>query len=124
MFKFILSVIFATQCFGTQYKATVIRCHDADTFSCSISLGLDVYKIDKVRIDGIDAPELNTEAGKVSAKFLQQLLDGKEILIDTNEDRREKYGRLLCKVTFEGKDISDLLIKKGLAKEYHGGKRT
>lgn len=123
MIKYILFLFLTTQCFATQYKAIVVRVLDADTFNASIYLGLDVIKMDKIRINGIDAPELKTLEGKEAQKFLQKLIEGKEVLIDTNEDRREKYGRLLCKVTFNNQDIAQLLIKKGIAKEYHGGKR-
>lgn len=123
MIKYILILMFAVQCQAAQYSATVLKCYDGDTFTCTVKLGLDVFKLEKVRINGIDSPEMNTMEGKDAAKFIQKLMQGKEVIIDTNHDDREKYGRLLCKVYLDGEDIGALLIKKGMAKEYHGEKR-
>lgn len=50
----------------------------------------------EIRMAGIDAPELGTSAGKVSQKFLEDLVLGKEVtvLIDPHTPR-EVYGRVL-----------------------------
>lgn len=120
----VLSLFLAISCQATQYRATVSEVHDGDTAKVMVSLGLDVLKSEKIRIYGIDTPELITPEGKAVQRFLENLLKGKEIMIDTNEDRREKYGRLLCKVYLDGEDIGQLLVKKKMAKEYYGGKRT
>jgi endonuclease YncB( thermonuclease family) len=83
--------------------ATVTGVHDGDTIRVTADLGWHV-KIDTlVRIDGIDAPELETPAGKVARDFLATLLPaGTPVTVVSKQllGSREKYGRVLADVTF------------------------
>lgn len=107
-----------------QYPATVIEVIDGDTVRIDIDLGLGIHKIETVRLTGINAPEKNTDAGKASKLFVAKLISGKEIIIVTHSDKREKYGRLLAIIYLDNSNINELLIQKGLAVSYDGGKRT
>lgn len=110
--------------FGREYSATVTGCHDGDTISVVIDLGLGVSKKESIRINGIDAPELPTAAGKASKDALIKLIMFKTITVVTDRDKKEKYGRLLANIFIEETDVSEWMIKNGFAKEYHGGKRV
>lgn len=122
--KLFLSIfLLAASLQAREYSATVLTVTDADTIIVIIDLGLDVSKREKIRLANIDAFEKGTPKGIEARAYLSRLLSGKEILLVTSDDTREKYGRLLAIVYLKGEDINQLLIEKGFAKEYHGGKR-
>ena len=77
------------------YRATILRVVDGDTCHVEIDLGLDVRVRTTLRLAGINAPELPTDAGKAAKVFLDTLLASGEVLVRTVKDRREKYGRYL-----------------------------
>ena len=67
------------------YNARVLRCVDADTLDVQISLGLDVYVNERVRLLGVNCPETfgrkvdsdEYRAGKkAQAWLIQQLCHG------------------------------------------------
>lgn len=115
--------MFSLEVFARDYPATVFIIKDGDTIECRIDLGLGIYKVESIRLAGIDAPEMSTAEGKAVKKELQQLLQDKQVIISTANDKREKYGRLLADVILNGINVNQLLIKKGLVKAYNGGKR-
>ena len=43
--------------------------------------------------------------------------------IDLREVQRGKYFRILARMEADGVDVAPILIEKGLARPYHGGKR-
>lgn len=120
------------------YKAEILEIKDGDTIKVRMSLGDDVYKIRKLRFDGLDAPELKTQAGKVAlAWVLTKLSVGDVIIIKTKKDKSEKFGRLLCEVHYkdknsdenlekssEYKNLNTELLESGHAVPYFGGKRA
>lgn len=106
-----------------------VSCYDGDT--CKFNLkGLPRvfgHKI-SIRIIGIDTPEMRgkCQAEKSKAKeakvFINRFLrSAKKIRLV--EVERGKYFRLLARIEADGQDISRLMIKKGLARPYEGGKR-
>lgn len=56
------------------YNAIVTEVHDGDTIKVDIDLGFGIVFYIAVRVFGINAPELSTEAGKVSRDFARLLL--------------------------------------------------
>jgi endonuclease YncB( thermonuclease family) len=38
-------------------------------------------------------------------------------------DGQDRYGRTLAVVLADGRDVAEVLIGEGLAREYHGGRR-
>lgn len=108
-----------------EYTATVLRVVDGDTVWLDIDLGMDTYTRKSIRIYGIDAPELSTEAGKEAKVAVQKLLPvGSLVLLHTIKDHKEKYGRYLGEIFLDDDvDLGSLLIEKGLAKPYDGGAR-
>ncbi|MEA3349902.1 MAG: thermonuclease family protein [Chloroflexota bacterium] len=109
------------------YRAIVTSVYDGDTCTLDIDLGLGAWiHGEKLRLTRINAPEVRGEErpeGLKSRDFLRQIIDGKEIFIQTIKDRKGKYGRYLGEIWLQGQDgawinVNDLLVEKGHA-EYH-----
>lgn len=108
-----------------QYKAVVLKVVDGDTLHLNVDLGLDVWIKIKVRMAGINAPEMSTDEGKKSKAFLETKLPvGTNLVISTVKDRKEKYGRYLAYIFLDDstkdnlKSINNLLVESGFAKVY------
>lgn len=75
-----------------------------------------------VRLSGINAPEINTrhrdaEAGGIIAKkWLQEKLHGMKISLEYDQEKSDRYNRLLAHVrTKNGEHINLTLVEQGLA---------
>lgn len=107
-----------------EYTAKVIRIVDADTIWLDVDLGFDVRRKDSFRLAGINAPEVSTVEGKAARDWLVDLLKpGDEVVVRTQKDHREKYGRYLAVIVSRGRNLNDDLVKTGHAVLYDGGKR-
>lgn len=120
---------YSVEYYDTITNFTIIKVRDGDTFMINIPNIPDVFgKNIAVRIRGIDTPELNDsreEIRKISIQAKEELekllLNGKKITLYNLG--RDKYFRLLASVKVDNVDVSEYLIKKGLAKKYNGGKK-
>lgn len=120
---------YSAEYYDTITNFTIIKVRDGDTFMIDIPNIPDVFgKNIAVRIRGIDTPELNDsreEIRKISIQAKEELerllLNAKEITLYNLG--RDKYFRLLASVKVDNVDVSEYLIKKGLAKKYNGGKK-
>jgi micrococcal nuclease len=106
------------------YKAIVRSVYDGDTCKVDIDLGLHTWIHDEtIRLFRINAPEIRgpeRPAGLLSRDFLQQQIEGKEVMIHTEKDEKGKYGRYLGDIWFKDDagtwiNINDLLVQKGFA---------
>jgi endonuclease YncB( thermonuclease family) len=118
-------------------RGTVKSVHDGDTIHISpvcskatvfttynTTEGGKIYRspfgmagIQSVRLDGIDAPELGTEEGKKSKRFLEQLCLGKEVVFDVDDCRQyDKYDRILAMVYVNGTNLNQEMLINGSAK--------
>ena len=105
------------------YKAKVEKIVDADTIDVTLDLGFKVYMGTRLRLAGIDAPEMKTQEGKDAKAWLEaQLPVGHEVTLSIYKTK-EKYGRYLAYVTYNGTNMNEALLKSGHAVEYWGGKR-
>jgi micrococcal nuclease len=92
-----------------RYKAKCVRVVDGDTLDLDIDLGMFIHRFDRVRLHGIDAPEVRgaSKAGGLKTKEFVKTAVGElpngalQLWIETLVDKSEKYGRLLAKVWFE-----------------------
>ncbi len=103
------------------YNAKVIAIHDGDTITASIDLGLNISHIIKIRLAGINAPELTgkTKADGIDSRaYLRQLIGSEEILIQTIKDSTEKYGRYLGIIWIGDVNVNDHMIEAGYAIKY------
>jgi micrococcal nuclease len=100
-----------------EYQCTVIRVIDGDTVDVAIDLGLRIYHQTRIRLYGINAPEMSTDEGKRAKARLSELMPvGGEFILRTIKDRKEKYGRYLgIFVDSEGHEVSQRMVSEGLA---------
>ena len=90
----------------------VIRVSDGDTFT-----GLDAENRQiKVRLHGIDAPEAKQPFGNVSKQALSDLIAGKTVSVE--EVDRDRYGRVVGRVTVGGKLVNAEQVRAGMAWRY------
>ena len=110
--------------FESYYSAEVSSVHDGDSITCRTNMGRKLWIVDdKIRLRGINAPELSEDGGPESRNFLRELLTGKMIVLMTDRDKTGKYGRLLAVVWLwdgEWVDVNQRLVTSGHAvvKEY------
>lgn len=112
---FILTIYFSVfvPLFAQEQKVTgkVVGVHDGDT------LILLFNKVRyKVRLNGIDAPELKMSFGQKSKQSLSDLVFGKTVVIIC--PKVDIYGRRVCTVFVNGTDINLEQIKAGMAWHY------
>ena len=113
-----------------QYKCDIIRLIDGDTVEVRLDMGLHVFKVEKIRLRGIDAPERGKPGGTEATAWLKEKLAGHDIYIETV--KQDKYGRFLGWF-YHSKDemrnqgfagsINLEMVKSKHARLYSGGKR-
>ncbi len=112
-----------------KYLAKVTFVYDGDTCTVDMDLGLNTWVHDeKIRLARINTPELRgdeRDQGLKSRDFLRELIAGKEVFIETEKDKKGKYGRYIGEIWLEQSpdkwiNVNDLLVEKGFAeyKEY------
>ncbi|MGL4208740.1 MAG: thermonuclease family protein [Candidatus Adiutrix sp.] len=95
------------------WPAKVVKVSDGDT----------VWVIDeqrqqiKLRLYGIDAPEMDQPYGFESGERLAQMIYQRQITVVPID--YDQYGRLVAMIEFEEININGELIKEGLAWVYH-----
>tara|TARA_X000000368_G_scaffold393802_1_gene359816 strand:+ start:158 stop:664 length:507 start_codon:yes stop_codon:yes gene_type:complete len=114
----IILFLFCTYTFA-DFNAQVVRVIDGDTIQVKDNLG---HKF-KIRLLGIDTPEIKQAFGKESSDYLKSIVTGKKILIISKPDNDKPYTldfykRVLAKVILNGKDINLEMVKKGMAWHY------
>jgi micrococcal nuclease len=106
-----------------EYACHVDRVVDGDTMHVSVDLGFEIEVRATIRLLGVNAPEMRTEAGKYCRiQVSHWLLDmGHALTLHTQKDRKEKYGRYLGVIYRQGDPVSlnDYMIINGLAVEYN-----
>ncbi|WP_459129497.1 thermonuclease family protein [Guggenheimella bovis] len=104
----------------------VVRVIDGDTI---------VVRIGKsnvtVRLLQVDAPESkhpnknkNVPMGKTASNFVKKFLNKKSVRLELDEEKYDKYGRLLAYVYVKDKCLNEVLIRESLAKTVKYGKNV
>lgn len=103
------------------------RNYDGDTVTFNIPNVHPLFGKDiSVRLLGIDTAEIKgkNDCEKTAARTTQRLVESllkNAKQIDLENVQRDKYFRILADVKVDGKSVSQLLIKNGLAVAYDGG---
>ena len=87
---------------------TVTSVHDGDTITLHTRT-----EIRKIRLAGIDAPELKQSYGPESRVALKQDILNQTVTVDTR--KQDKYGRSVGKVLLNGEDVNLKQVSRGLA---------
>ena len=107
-----------------------VKNYDADTITVNIP-GLHplVGKNMKIRVRGVDTPEIRTKnkcekaKGRHAKKLVKALLKNAK-RIDLENIERGKYFRIVADVLIDGKNLTHYLVKNGLGYPYDGGTKS
>jgi len=110
--------------------AAVIRVVDGDTLTVRAHIWIGQEVETNVRLQGVDTPEIRgrcddeREGARRAREFTEKLTAaGTVVLTDVRPDKFG--GRIDARVrTSDGVDVSDALIKAGLARVYGGERRS
>jgi micrococcal nuclease len=110
-FIFAFFCLHASTCFA--WQGVVTHVSDGDTLWVQ---PLSRHKVVKVRILGIDAPEICQVWGEQSLHALQSVTIGREVLVQGSHT--DAYGRLLAHIFLQGHDVGAWLVLHGHAWSY------
>jgi micrococcal nuclease len=109
-----------------EYSGTVIRVIDGDTIEALIDLGFGVFKKMKLRIDGIDTPEIyrpsceaEREHGKAATSRATELLMQQELIFHTAKKARMSLNRYVAKIYMVDSEdwFHTVMLQEGFAKK-------
>ena len=114
-FLIVMLFLLSTYSFA-DFNAKVVHIIDGDT----IDVLVENNKKLRIRLLGIDTPELKQYFGHESSSYLKKILNGKSVRIISNPDKNKPYTqgyykRIIGKVLLNGVDINLEMIKKGMA---------
>lgn len=102
------------------YKAELVRVIDGDTIVLDIDLGFETWlRNQTIRLYGIDTPEITGQTkqeGLAVKEWVKERLQGGEVILQSIQDKKGKFGRWLGIVLVEGNNLNDELIATGRAK--------
>lgn len=125
----IFGILFAGVAVAT--PARVGRIIDGDTFDATVMLGGGIRVSARVRIRDVDTPEIHGACAyeremalRAKARLADMLPPGAVVELTNIKD--DKYlGRIDANVAdTRGADVGKTLIRAGLGRPYHGGKRA
>jgi len=96
-------------------EAVTCRVIDGDSLVCAG---------ERVRLAGIDAPELRgmcryeRRLAERARAALEAAVDGQDVVLVG--EGRDRYGRLLARVYVAGRDVGAALVAEGLARKWRG----
>lgn len=112
--------------------ATIVGVVDGDTVDVLIDFGFRLRQDHRVRLAGIDAPEVNAAGpeGEAARDWLRARLPVGQAVELVTVKPKDKFGRFLAtvwRVTSDGRTEMDSvnaeLVANGLARPYDGGAR-
>ncbi|MFA7187989.1 MAG: thermonuclease family protein [Alphaproteobacteria bacterium] len=110
--------------------ATTGYIYDGDTFAAKVKLENNVMVSVRVRILGIDTPEIHGDCDseiQVAIKARDKLgaLLPENSIVQLSDIKDDKYlGRIDANVRLsDGRDVGAIMLKEKLARKYNGGKR-
>lgn len=108
------------------YNAKILDWIDGDTCDLEIDLGFRILVKVRVRLYGINSPEIKGETREEGLRAKAFVEDnckpGSAVVVKTYKDKQEKFGRYLAEIWFNYNGLNtclnELLIQKGLAQKY------
>lgn len=101
-------------------RAWCVKVVDADTAHLEVDCGFHASMTVPVRLRGVNAPELTTDDGKAARLAVQELIEGKPVLLTPYRDR-QSFARWIGDVRFyvpvDGtwQDLAAWLVTNGWA---------
>ena len=105
-----------------EYKARIESVVDGDTVDAIIDLGFKTSMRQRLRLARIDTPERGQDGYAQARDFVTWAVIDKPVEIRT--EKISKWGYYIAEITLpDGQNLSNALLKAGLAKLYDGGKK-
>lgn len=113
-----------------QLSADFKLCGDRRRANCVVDGDTFWFRRQKIRIADIDAPELSPprcaeerQKGEAAKRRLLELLNRGPFSMTIGMRDEDRYGRKLRTVTRDGQSLGEVLVDKGLARRWSGGRR-
>ena len=104
-----LGILAAPRLAAAEFSAVVTGVHDGDTLTV-----LSGERSIRIRLSGIDSPEMNQPFGDDARSFTAELALGATVTVI--EDRIDRYGRLIASVVLpDGRNLSHEIVAAGFA---------
>ncbi|MDD3375248.1 MAG: thermonuclease family protein [Candidatus Omnitrophica bacterium] len=95
------------------YQATVTRVIDGDTIILNIDLGFDSWIEQKLRLRGIDTPEISSVSGIAAKEYVKKICAKVDFVI-CKTYKEDKYGRYLADILYHlNEKDPELVAEKG-----------
>lgn len=133
MKKLLLLLLLPITVFANPYQYPITRVIDGDTVAFKVDyLPPELGQELSLRIYGVDTPEKGGRAqcsqenarGWMATKFTTDVVSKATQRLIIIRDWDKFGGRVLGDLILDGKNLKDLLISNGLAREYYGDKKT
>ena len=96
-----------------RYVGIIEKIVDGDTLDVRIDLGFDVWRLERIRLRGVDTPEMDTAEGKAAREFVVQALSG-VASVAFKTYKTDIYARYIADVFYDpAAEDKDELIEKG-----------
>lgn len=103
----------------------VLKVVDGDTVDVLVDLGFDIYVEKRIRLSGINTPEIRTrnkiekKKGLAAKKRVEEWCElDKECSLILKSKGVGKYGRVIGEIYKNGASINNILLGEGHAKPY------
>ncbi len=101
---------------GKIRSGKVVYVEDGDTIDIS---PVEKAGLQRLRLDCIDAPEIDTEDGKTAKEFVEKYCLGKEVEFDVDDSRQyDKYNRILAVVHVNDTNLNAEMLEEGFASPF------
>ena len=112
-----------------QFRFPVLhtRVVDGDSIHLLLDTGFGNRHQSLCRLENVDCPEKNTEAGKMVTTVMEDWVSRRDGSLEFLSSRIGKFGRPIGTIYSQSnpsETASIFLINSGLAKEYAGGRRS
>jgi micrococcal nuclease len=108
-----LAVAISSHAAASIIEGTVTRVSDGDTLWVRPA---DGGRPIKIRLDGLDAPEICQPGGREARKKLEQLVLRQPVTVEVR--LRDDYGRRVATLRQAGRDVGEQLVREGFAWNY------
>jgi endonuclease YncB( thermonuclease family) len=105
-------LVAAAQAAAFELHGRIVGVVDGDT----VDLLTDSKQLVRARLAGIDAPERAQPFGAVAKKALSDLVFSKRATLTGS--KRDRYGRVVAKVSVDGRDVNLAMVRMGYAWHY------
>ncbi len=101
---------------GELWSGYVKNVVDGDT----IDVSFNIYGIQRVRLVGINTPEIGEEGYEETKEFVNTTCWGEEVKLDVDEERQyDSHYRILAVVYVNETNLNEKLVREGYAEVMH-----